>query len=83
MAVLYMSSFHTKDIDDNLLVILECVFDTINTLRKKQFYMTFFPFKTKTMIKTMKSKSQFGMYSNGCGVSDWTYTGVKHHEKVP
>ena len=25
---------------------------------------------------------QFGMYSNGCGVSDWTYTGVKHYEKV-
>jgi len=25
---------------------------------------------------------EFGMYSNGCGVSDWTYTGVKHYEKV-
>ena len=25
---------------------------------------------------------QFGMYSNGCGVPDWTYTGVKHWEKI-
>ena len=25
---------------------------------------------------------QFGMYSNACGVSEWTYTGVKHYEKV-
>ena len=22
------------------------------------------------------------MYSNGCGVPDWTYTGAKHHERV-
>merc|ERR1712037_211957 len=25
---------------------------------------------------------EFGMYSNACGVSEWTYTGVKHYEKV-
>ena len=25
---------------------------------------------------------QFGMYANACGVAEWTYTGVKHFEKV-
>ena len=38
--------------------------------------------KLRPWLKQWKSKLQFGMYSNGCGVSDWTYTGVKHYEKV-
>ena len=29
-----------------------------------------------------KFHPQFGMYANACGVAEWTYTGVKHFEKV-
>ena len=25
---------------------------------------------------------QFGMYSNACGVAEWTYTEMKHEERV-
>jgi len=32
--------------------------------------------------KKFPNGAEFGMYSNACGVAEWTYTGVKHFERV-
>ena len=41
-----------------------------------------FPSLTMSFNTITNVFPQFGMYSNACGVSEWTYTGVKHYEKV-
>ena len=70
-----------------LLLVLCCIvfpqFDGIVVVFYNRYNIPmYFPSLTMSFNTITNVFPQFGMYSNACGVSEWTYTGVKHYEKV-
>ena len=87
---------NSKKFPDGIEVVLHFVFMYIPSLTELGLSCNFahlfqynrynmpmhFPSLTMSFNTLINVFPQFGMYSNACGVSEWTYTGVKHYEKV-